>query len=214
VDASLAAAVQAAVSVPVVVELGSWAQLSSKVGLGAVLTSRMAGVMCELPPSRDPADIAADVAASKALLQKSSPTAAPAAAAVSVSKAAPVQLMSDADEALVAEEKQLLAEVTSFLEQVVPSLPELQVLRDAARALDELFLVVVRFTPCELLASPSELLASPSELLASPSELLASPSEILASPSELLASPSELLVSPSELLACHPASSQRHPAIS
>jgi hypothetical protein len=38
----------------------------------------------------------------------------------------------------------VVTQMLEFLQQVVPSLPELQVLRDAARALDELFLVVVR----------------------------------------------------------------------
>lgn len=124
-DAALSAAVRAAVSVPVVVELGAWAQMSSKVGLGAILTSRMAGVLCELPASRQPAAIQQDVADSKALLQKASPTVAaaapppagtsgPASSAAATSSGAPIQLMSDADEALVAEEKALLTEVRRF----------------------------------------------------------------------------------------------------
>jgi hypothetical protein len=118
VDAALSAAVRAAVSVPVVVELGAWAQMSSKVGLGGILTSQMAGVLCELPASRQPAAIQQDVADSKALLQKASPTiaaaAAPPSAAAATSSGAPIQLMSDADEALVAEEKALLTEVGRF----------------------------------------------------------------------------------------------------
>lgn len=46
-------------------------------------------------------------------------------------------------EALLADEKAALGTVLGFLEDVVPTLPELQLLRDALKQLEDLFLVVV-----------------------------------------------------------------------
>lgn len=53
------------------------------------------------------------------------------------------QFISEDGEAMIEEVRLLLAETIAFLEEVVPGLPELGLVRDAAASLDELFLVVV-----------------------------------------------------------------------
>lgn len=53
------------------------------------------------------------------------------------------QLLSASREQMVLEEKEVLARVVAFLEHACPALEEVALLRDAVRALDELFLVVV-----------------------------------------------------------------------
>eukprot|EP00241_Pyramimonas_parkeae_P004314 CAMPEP_0114258020 /NCGR_PEP_ID=MMETSP0058-20121206/19067_1 /TAXON_ID=36894 /ORGANISM="Pyramimonas parkeae, CCMP726" /LENGTH=840 /DNA_ID=CAMNT_0001372833 /DNA_START=335 /DNA_END=2857 /DNA_ORIENTATION=+ len=144
-DAPLAEAVRGAVSVPVLLGAPSLASLSTLPLQG------MDGLLCPLPTDMqsEPADVRSMLVQLRAQLtvtSSSAPSEAEASVEVAPKEAEPVssfQFISEDGEAMIEEVRLLLAETIAFLEEVVPGLPELGLVRDAAASLDELFLVVV-----------------------------------------------------------------------
>ena len=124
-------------SVPVIAEIPPGTEPAV---LAALVAAGVDGIACDLPTLLRL--MAAPAAAQQAAAAEAAPAAAPAVARPPGGGGGGSNGLAGR-EALLADERALLASVLAFLEARCPSLEEASLLRDAVAQLDELFLIVV-----------------------------------------------------------------------
>ncbi|GLC54198.1 hypothetical protein PLESTB_000834000 [Pleodorina starrii] len=107
-------------------------------------SSPAAATAAAMPPQAHASTSAAAAAPAVPAAPARQPAAAPAVSPSSPMSTRPLRRLLDPErETLLADEKAALAEVLAFLDETLPGVSELSLLRDALKALDEPFLVAV-----------------------------------------------------------------------